>query len=168
MDGGLVLKDAEVQESLVTAVEARTFRSITGTTCILQKRLNRASPQNMGVMHVWSVLCVLAHVCVCGNKCSGHILDPKHCFLQVSAISTSPAWGFYMVFLESLAMDGRSGGFAKVQMSLLFFLPLLVLWHESVSLWPHNCSLKKPRGTLWAWHCHYWTTHKCSTRLKCG
>lgn len=36
-------------------------------------------------------LCSSACVCVCGNKCSGHILDPKHCFLQVSAISTSPA-----------------------------------------------------------------------------
>lgn len=127
IEGGLVWKDTEVQESLVTALEACTFRSITGTTCILLKRLNRASPQNMGVTRVWSVLCVLAHacVCVCGNKCSGHILDPKHCFLQVSAISTSPAWGFYTVFLESLAMDGRSGGFAKVQMSLPFFPPCL-------------------------------------------
>lgn len=40
-------------------------------------------------------------------------------------------------------MDGRSGGFAKVQMSLLF---CLVLRHESVSLRPHNSGSKSPPG----------------------
>lgn len=40
-------------------------------------------------------------------------------------------------------MNGRSGGFAKVQMSLLF---CLVLRHESVSLRPHNSGSKSPPG----------------------
>lgn len=63
-------------------------------------------------------------VCVCGNKCSGHILEPKHCFLQVSAISTSPAWGFYTVFLESLAMDVGVAVLQKSRWASLFFFSL--------------------------------------------